>query len=113
MTKKIVFIIVALLSTFAVVAGGTWLTPPSTNDLHVIQLSRTQWVEVRNCVETNGYCRIFDQNAVIVITNGVPAVVPQPVVYPPMTRPNGGGGPYRRKSEPKRKEPGPYYGQTL
>lgn len=40
----------------------------------IIQLSKIEWNAVKECVDTNGYCRIVGQDAVIVITNGLPEI---------------------------------------
>lgn len=40
----------------------------------VLKFSRVEWDAVKKCVDTNGYCRIVNQNAAIVITNGLPEV---------------------------------------
>ena len=40
----------------------------------IIQLSKVEWESIKKAVDTNGYCRIANQNAAIVITNGLPEV---------------------------------------
>lgn len=40
----------------------------------VLKFSRVEWDAVKKCIDTNGYCRIVNQNAAIVITNGLPEV---------------------------------------
>lgn len=40
----------------------------------VLKFSRIEWDAVKKCIDTNGYCRITNQNAAIVITNGLPEV---------------------------------------
>lgn len=66
----------------------------------VIQLSKVEWQAVKNTVDTNGYCRIVGQDAVIVITNGLPNI---DVIHQlPIGR-----GPEKKKKY----EPVPYAGQ--
>ena len=40
----------------------------------IIQFSWIEWDAVKKRVDTNGYCRVENQHAVIVITNGLPEV---------------------------------------
>ena len=69
--KKIMSLLVAAL-VVAVVAGGG--TTSSKEDEKVILLSASEWKSVKDCVDTNGYCRIAGQSAMIVVTNGLPSI---------------------------------------
>ena len=40
----------------------------------VVKISLAEWKSVKDCVDTNGYCRIAGQSVVIVVTNGLPNV---------------------------------------
>ena len=40
----------------------------------VLKFSWVEWDAVKKYVDTNGYCRIANQNVAIVITNGLPEV---------------------------------------
>ena len=70
----------------------------------IIQLSKVEWQAVKNSVDTNGYCRIVGQDAIIVITNGLPNI---DVIHQlPIGR-----GPEKKKKYERRYEPVPYVGQ--
>lgn len=107
MKNIVAFMVALLLSTFAVVAG-TELKPADTNNVHVIRLSKLEWDNVRDCVETNGFCRIPSQNAAIVITNGLPDVE----LVVPIHRPIGRGPDKNPYYKHRRQEPLPYVGQS-
>lgn len=98
--KKIMSLLVAAL-VVAVVAGGG--TTSSKEDEKVIQLSASEWKSVKDCVDTNGYCRIVGQSAVIAITNGLPNV--EVIHWFPMGR-----GPEKLKKN-NENEPARYSGQ--
>ena len=68
----------------------------------VIQLSKVEWQAVKNTVDTNGYCRIVRQNAIIIITNNLPNI---DVIH---WLPIGRG---LEKKHKRRYEPVPYVGQ--
>ena len=89
--------------------AGAELKPAETNGLHVIRVSKSQWTDICNSVETNGYCRIPDQCAAIVITNDVPQVELKVPIHQPIGR-----GPERKNPyyEFRRLEPLPYVGQS-
>lgn len=70
----------------------------------IIQLSKIEWNAVKECVDTNGYCRIVGQNAIIVITNGLPNI--DMIHWLPIGR-----GPEKKKKYERRYEPVPYVGQ--
>ena len=70
----------------------------------VIQLSKIEWQAVKNSVDTNGYCRIVGQDAIIVITNGLPNI--DVIHWLPIGR-----GPEKKKKYERRYEPVPYVGQ--
>ena len=40
----------------------------------IVQFSRIEWDSVKKTVDTNGYCRVENQNVVLVITNGLPDI---------------------------------------
>lgn len=70
----------------------------------VIQLNKTEWQAVKNSVDTNGYCRIVGQDAIIVITNGLPNI--DVIHWLPIGR-----GLEKKKKYERRYEPVPYVGQ--
>ena len=80
----------------------------------IVQFSWIEWDAVKKTVDTNGYCRIANQNAVIVITNGLPEVEHLfPLVQDRLERNplklEGKRG--KKKSCKPRPEPVPYVGQ--
>lgn len=70
----------------------------------IIQLSKVEWQAVKNNVDTNGYCRIVGQDAIIVITNGLPNI--DVIHWLPIGR-----RPEKKKKYERRYEPVPYVGQ--
>ena len=72
----------------------------------VIKLSAVEWKAVKECVDTNGYCRIAWQNAAIVITNGLPNV--EVIHHFPFGR---GPAKIERQKDKDTIEPVPYAGQ--
>ena len=80
----------------------------------IVKLSLVEWDAVKKCVDTNGYCRIADQQTVIVITNGLPDVehflpFPPNALETDLNR-NKLRLPGRREAA-SRPEPIPYFGQ--
>ena len=68
----------------------------------IVQFSRIEWDSVKKTVDTNGYCRVENQNVVLVITNGLPDI--EMIHHLPIGR-----MPEKRILErPRRFEPLPY-----
>jgi hypothetical protein len=100
-------LLVAAIMFLGMVKAETNIKPSDTNDLHVIMVSKSQWTDIKNNVDTNGFCRIPDQHAAIVITNGLPDVE----LVVPMLRPIGRGADRNPYYNYRKQEPLPYVGQ--
>ena len=72
----------------------------------IVQFSKVEWESVKKCVDTNGYCRVENQNVVIVITNGLPNV--EVIHHLPIGRMPDKN---RNLDKYRRREPLPYVGQ--
>lgn len=53
---------------------GTAFAGTDKSEEKVLKFSKVEWNAVKECVDTNGYCRIVGQDVVIVITNGLPEI---------------------------------------
>lgn len=99
MMKKMLACAVTCL--LCAVFGGNGLTKEKEK---VIAFSSAEWKAVKECVDTNGYCRIASQNAMIVITNGLPNI--NVIHWFP-----AGGANEKKKDKRRKDEPTPYSGQ--
>ena len=102
-----------LISIFAVgaLAFAFGADQKKTED-KIVRLSAAEWDAVKRCVDTNGYCRIANQNVAIVITNGLPEVEHLfPLIEDRLERNPLRLEGKREKKEPYMPEPIPYVGQ--
>ena len=77
--------------------------------LRVVSMSAAQWQTVKNQVDTNGWCRIKEQNVMLVITNGCSNVEHRLPLFPPKPEIDLDRNPLKLEGRRgKDKEPMPY-----